>query len=114
MKNIIKRLQDIDKLKIILFDKYQRKLFESIPKPGIGGKELRNGLSMLKMKNITGIRKYSNKEVLKTDMSYINLQKPMNQRLVDLISSIDWLMSIMHDELIFKTRLLYNDKLVRL
>ena len=89
MKNIIKRLQDIDKLKIILFDKYQRKLFESIPKPGIGGKELRNGLSMLKMKNITGIRKYSNKEVLKTDMSYINLQKPMNQRLVDLISSIE-------------------------
>lgn len=34
---MIRRLQDIDKLKLILFDEEQRKLFEAIPKPGITG-----------------------------------------------------------------------------
>lgn len=33
ISKIIKRLQDIDKLKLILFNDYQRELFESIPKP---------------------------------------------------------------------------------
>lgn len=36
IKNIIKRLQDIDKLKMILFDEKQRFAFEMLPKPGIG------------------------------------------------------------------------------
>lgn len=35
VENIIKRLQDIDKLKFVLFDKDQRKFFEQLPKPGI-------------------------------------------------------------------------------
>ena len=35
IENIIKRLQDIDKLKMILFNIEQRKVFELLPKPGI-------------------------------------------------------------------------------
>lgn len=35
IENIIKRLQDIDKLKMILFNMEQRKVFEFLPKPGI-------------------------------------------------------------------------------
>ena len=37
VKTLIRRLQDIDKLKLVLFDEEQRKLFEAIPKPGITG-----------------------------------------------------------------------------
>ena len=40
IENIIKRLQDIDKLKIVLFDSDQRKIFEQLPKPGITKKRL--------------------------------------------------------------------------
>lgn len=39
IKNIIKRLQDIDKLKLILLNENQRKLFEILPKPAIGGSQ---------------------------------------------------------------------------
>ena len=35
IENIIKRLQDIDKLKMILFNMEQRRIFEILPKPGI-------------------------------------------------------------------------------
>ena len=35
IRKIIKRLQDLDKLKIILLTKDQRKLFEYIPKPDV-------------------------------------------------------------------------------
>lgn len=38
ISNIIKRLQDVDKLKMVLLDENQRKIFECIPKPGIVGK----------------------------------------------------------------------------
>ena len=39
IENIIRRLQDVDKLKIVLFDKSQRKMFEQLPKPGIAKKQ---------------------------------------------------------------------------
>lgn len=39
IENII-TLQDIDKLKIVLFDNDQRKIFEQLPKPGITKKRL--------------------------------------------------------------------------
>ena len=35
IENIIKRMQDVEKLKIMLFDDNQRKLFDRTPKPGI-------------------------------------------------------------------------------
>ena len=35
IKNIVKRLQDVDKLKMIIFNENQRNVFEIIPKPGI-------------------------------------------------------------------------------
>ena len=37
LKNIISRLQDIDKLKLVLFNDKQRDMFEMLPKPGIIG-----------------------------------------------------------------------------
>lgn len=44
IKNIIKRLQDIDKLKMVLLDDQQRKLFEILPKPGVGVKKNNNSI----------------------------------------------------------------------
>lgn len=38
IKYIIKLLQDTDKIKLVIFDESQRKLFETLPKPGIVGK----------------------------------------------------------------------------
>ena len=42
IKNIINRLQDIDKLKLVLFSENQRVLFDSVPKPAAMGKLSRN------------------------------------------------------------------------
>ena len=39
ISNVIKRLQDIDKLKQILLTENQRKLFECIPKPAISSSD---------------------------------------------------------------------------
>ena len=35
IKNVVQRLQDFDKLKLILLNENQRKLFECIPRPNI-------------------------------------------------------------------------------
>lgn len=40
INRIITKLQDIDKLKIILLDEKQRFIFDNIPKPGIRGESL--------------------------------------------------------------------------
>ena len=82
MKNIIRRLQDIDKLKLIIFDKRQLKLFENIPKPGIGGEDNKDHL---KMKNIIGLKRRSTKHSLKVTVASLDLKDPINKRIMDLV-----------------------------
>lgn len=82
IKNIIKRLQDIDKLKIVLFDENQRKLFENIPKPGIGEKNneksfLLNSIIQLKIENFS-MESFDN-------FSFIFDGNPLNKRIYELI-----------------------------
>lgn len=67
--NIIKRLQDIDKLKMVLFDENQRKLFETIPKPGLIGKSTCD-TSFLTMKAII-----LSKEPLRIEAARHNYEK---------------------------------------
>lgn len=72
IKNIIKRLQDVDKLKMVLFDENQRKLFETIPKPGLIGKSTSN-TSFLTMKAIL-----LSKEPLRIATARQNYEKFLN------------------------------------
>lgn len=82
IRKIIKRLQDLDKLKLILFKEDQRKLFEYIPKPNIADSTHRF--------SIGSILKYENK--VKTKENLANVWKllaedndPMNKRILECI-----------------------------
>ena len=79
IKNIIKRLQDIDKFKLVLFNDHQRRLFETLPKPGIGSSSIKSPL--LTMASIIKNKKPKNSNfgsMLMNDNSW-------NKRLVDLL-----------------------------
>lgn len=81
IKNIVKKLQDIDKLKMILFDEKQRNAFESLPKPGVGKKK--NYHSTLTMENIVKPRNTISPDQLK--FSYLLDGNPINLRIYDLL-----------------------------
>lgn len=61
LKNLISRLQDVDKLKSILLNDYQRKLFDSIPKPTCLGSAKR-GSAHLNLEN------FKKKSIMKTEL----------------------------------------------
>lgn len=82
IKNIIKRLQDIDKLKMILFDERQRNVFEILPKPGIGNQENNSYFSMETIKK-SRATKYTRKSAHK--LAFLLNGDPINQRMYDLI-----------------------------
>ena len=46
IRNIIRRLQDIDKLKLVLLNENQNMLFDFIPKPGVGPKTLNRNVTV--------------------------------------------------------------------
>ena len=84
IRKIIKRLQDLDKLKMILLNDDQRKLFEHIPKPQII--DTANVLSM------ESINKYKSKEKTKTIKNLSNTIKsfaedkdPVNKRILQCL-----------------------------
>ena len=81
IENIIRRLQDVDKLKMILFDAKQKKVFEFLPKPGIG--KLSNHF------NIDSIVKSKREELEKHDSkSFLSLsldEFPLNKRMMELM-----------------------------
>lgn len=82
--NIIKRLQDIDKLKFILFNEKQREVFEILPKPGIGQKNPQHSVlleSATLSKKIKTIRDPTEKYTFLLDGN------PANKRMYDLIHS---------------------------
>ena len=81
IENIIRRLQDVDKLKMILFDAKQKKVFEFLPKPGIG--KLSNHF------NIDSIVKSKREELEKHDSkSFLSLsldEFPLNKRMMEFM-----------------------------
>ena len=88
IENIIKRLQDIDKLKFVLFDKEQRKLFEILPKPGIA-KKLSSHDSFYTIESVVKSKRENNSneidalQKLKTSVK----NDPMNKRLIEMMES---------------------------
>ena len=85
IKNIIRRLQDIDKLKLILLDDNQRRIFEAIPKPGINNTHSKpsNSGSFLTMSTILDPKRILSD--LKKVAERLSKDEPINQRLLNLI-----------------------------
>lgn len=81
VKNIVRKLQDIDKLKLILFDEKQRSAFELLPKPGIGKRK--NNNSTLTIESIVKPTNTSGKINLK--FSQLLDGNPVNLRIYELL-----------------------------
>lgn len=61
--SIIKKLQDVDKFKILLMNQTQRSLFELIPKPGFPSDDL--------LKKRTTYADFDNQKESKTENNYL-------------------------------------------
>ena len=87
IRKIIKRLQDLDKLKTILLNENQRKLFEFIPKPDVLNNiesnnnsitiDFRNGKVKTKMKEQT--------IVPNNIIKFVQEEDPINKRIIECI-----------------------------
>lgn len=88
IENIIKRLQDIDKLKLILFNKEQRIFFEQLPKPGIA-KNLDNKDFSYTIDSIIKSKRnqYSNDHEPFKQLKLSLENDPLNKRLFDLMET---------------------------
>ena len=89
IKNIIKRLQDVDKLKLILLNDEQRHLFELISRPGVTGhkssRETNKNASSVMLESISErkISKILNKDrrVIKMPVDSDNISQKIIQLL---------------------------------
>jgi len=87
VKNIIKRMQDIDKLKLVLFDDNQRKVFEVLPKPGIMFEKKRVRSSILTVEQIKNWKtiRYNPKSCQR--LEFLLNGDPMNNRMLQMIEA---------------------------
>ena len=86
IQHIIARLQDVDKLKAVLLDKKQRKIFDTIPKQSIRNKpKAKKSLTF----SVADMAKSNKKNIpwnLKSEKyRFIFNDDPVNQRLVQLM-----------------------------
>ena len=84
IRNVIKRLQDLDKLKMILLDEDQRRIFELIPKPAIVDSK-----NMLSLKSINKYKETKSKGLrkkLSKSLAFIDENDDtVNKRIFELI-----------------------------
>jgi len=87
VENIIKRLQDIDKMKLVMFDNEQRRVFEILPKPGIGGSKQFGLKASLTMESILNskINKYRRQSCKK--LGFLLNGDPMNKRMLEMLDA---------------------------
>lgn len=78
-------MQDVDKLKLIIFDDEQRKLFNLLPKPGIGDT---NSERVLTMKSLLEQKAIKNKkDSIKDIIKNLNSEDPINKRMISLLEA---------------------------
>ena len=82
--NIIKRLQDVDKLKLVLLDENQRRVFDNLPKPGIIGRAMRSK-SVFTMETINKGKKQGLRRRSKAKYEFLLNGDPVNQRIFNMI-----------------------------
>ena len=83
IENIIKRLQDVDKLKMVLLDENQRKVFELLPKPGFVGDDKQLTSSVHTLESITLERK--KKRFPKHSLKFLPANNPINGRIMQML-----------------------------
>jgi len=86
IRKIIKRMQDIDKLKMILLNENQRKLFEYIPKPDI----LANSNEKMSIDNLVKYRRRTHVREMTPNLSnhlktLIEDNDPINKRILECL-----------------------------
>ena len=79
IRKIIKRLQDLDKLKMVLLTEDQRRLFEHIPKPYVI-----DPTNKFSMESITKYKKKANTR--KATIVINNLDDPIDQRILECLN----------------------------
>lgn len=84
IKNIVKRLQDIDKLKLILLTNHQRAAFEMLPKPEIGNHAEKRGTLRMDLMTISRKSKQKKEETIHTLEDWGN-DDPISKRIYELL-----------------------------
>ena len=82
IRNIIKRLQDVDKLKMVLLNENQRKMFECIPKPEV--------METTKKFSVDSMRRdKKNSKVFTKNLPNVMIQDddPINKRIMELFDN---------------------------
>ena len=86
IQHIIARLQDVDKLKAVLLDKKQRKIFDTIPKQSIRNKPKTKKSFTFSVVDMAKSNKKNIPWNLKSEKyKFIFNDDPVNQRLVQLM-----------------------------
>jgi len=93
ISNIIRRLQDIDKMKFILFDEEQRRYFEMIPKPAIFREpepispETPRLFDLDEIKQSKSMKRQASREkTTKIDETFMT--NPVNKRIIELMDPV--------------------------
>lgn len=87
IRNIIKRLQDIDKLKMVLFDENQRNIFEIIPKPGIQAKKVFKS-SIWTIDSVLETKKATFQKDNNETFNFLLNGDPINKRMYNLLDPV--------------------------
>lgn len=82
LDRIIKRLQDVDKLKLLLLDENQLKVFEMLPKPGIQGKRKLQNIKSFTLEAMISSMKETNKII---DYSFLLNGDKVNKKMLELM-----------------------------
>ena len=83
---IIEKLQDVDKLKMILFDENQRVVFDQLPKPGIHENPIINS-SNFTMKSIKLTKNIKNRKENASFYTFLLNGNPINTRMMALLDN---------------------------
>lgn len=82
LDRIIKRLQDVDKLKLLLLDENQLKVFEMLPKPGIQGKRKLQNMKSFTLEAMVSSMKETNKII---DYTFLLNGDKVNKKMLELM-----------------------------
>ena len=86
IRHIIARLQDIDKLKAVMLDKKQRKIFETIPKFTIRGKSKKKSMESITIEEMAKSQAKKTLWQLKSEKyKFLLNEDPINKRLLQLM-----------------------------
>lgn len=85
VENIIRRLQDIDKFKLLMLDNDQRRVFELLPKPGIGAHQREGIKPSLTLDSVRSSKKKTYRKRSCKKLGFLLNGDPLNKRMFDML-----------------------------